>query len=56
MAVSITHDWNLYPLKEFKLGLRHEECGDVGYLEGIVCFEKNGCFYMTHHQAKPVQL
>jgi hypothetical protein len=56
MAVSITHDWNIYPLKEFKLGLRHEECGDVGYLEGVVFFEKNDCFYMANHQSNPVEL
>lgn len=56
MAVSITHDWNIYPLKEFKLGLRHEECGDVGYLEGVVFFEKNDCFYMANHQSNPVKL
>ena len=56
MAVSITHDWNIYPLKEFKLGLKHEECGDVGYLEGVVFFEKNNRFYIANHQANPMEL
>jgi broad specificity phosphatase PhoE len=56
MAVSITHDWNIYPLKEFKLGLRHEECGDVGYLEGVVFFETNNRYYITGFQAGPVEL
>jgi len=56
MAVSITHDWNIYPLKEFKLGLRHEECGDVGFLESVLFFEKNNQYYITGFQTDPVAL
>lgn len=56
MAISITHDWNIYPVKEFKLGLRHEECGDVGYLESILVFENHNRYYITGFQTDPVEL
>ena len=48
--VLVTHDWNMYLLKEFGLGLRHEEYGEVDYLEGVILFDKEGEIYMTHHQ------
>jgi len=53
IAVCVSHDWNLFPVKEFKLGLKHEEYGNVGYLEGIVFFEKENHYYITNHQAAP---
>ncbi len=56
MAVSITHDWNIYPVKEFKLGLRHEECGTVGYLESLLFFEKNSRYFVTAFQTDPVEI
>jgi len=56
IAICVSHDWNIFPLKEFKLGLQHETAGDVGYLEGIVFFEKDDQYYMTHYQAGPVLL
>ncbi len=56
MAISVTHDWNIYPLKEFKLSLRHEEYGDVGYLESVLFFEKNNRYYITCFQTDPVEL
>lgn len=56
MAVCVSHDWNIYPLKEFKLGLKHETAGDVGYLDGVVFFEKENQYYITNHQTGPVLL
>lgn len=56
IAICVSHDWNIFPLKEFKLGLTHETAGDVGYLEGIVFFEKENNYYMTHSQAGPILL
>lgn len=56
IAISITHDWNIYPVKEFKLGLRHEACGAVGYLESVVFFEKNDRYYVTGFQTDPAAL
>ena len=52
MALCVSHDWNLFPLKEFYLGLRHEEVGDVGYLEGVIFFEKDGRTFVTHYQGE----
>lgn len=57
VAICVSHDWNVFPIKEFKLNLPHEEYGDIGYLDGVVFFEKNGKPYLTSYQAKePVPL
>jgi hypothetical protein len=40
IAICVSHDWNIFPLKEVKLGLKHEIHGDIGYLDGIIFFEK----------------
>jgi broad specificity phosphatase PhoE len=56
IAICVSHDWNIYPLKEFKLGLKHETAGDVGYLDGIVFFEQENHYYITNYQTPPVLL
>ena len=56
MAICVSHDWNLFPLKEFKLGLTHEDYGTVGFMEGVIVFEKEGEHYMTNYQSPPVLL
>lgn len=56
VAVCITHDWNIFPVKEFKLGLRHEDYGDVGYLEGLVFFRQDQHDYVSGIQTGPVRL
>ncbi len=56
IAICVSHDWNIYPLKEFKLGLKHETTGDVGYLDGLVFFEKENQYYITNYQTNPVLL
>lgn len=53
IALCVSHDWNIFPLKEFALGLTHEEAGDIGYLDGVVFFENNGRIYITSYQADP---
>ncbi|SLM31925.1 conserved hypothetical protein [Desulfamplus magnetovallimortis] len=50
IAINVSHDWNLFPLKEFKLGLPHETFGMVGYLESVVIFERGGKAHMTSYQ------
>ena len=55
-AVCVSHDWNIFPIKEFILGLRHEEVGDVGYLEGVFFFEDQGKTFLTCADADPVLL
>ncbi len=53
IAVCVSHDWNIFPLKEFVLGLTHEDAGDVGYLDGVVFFEQNGQAFATSFQTDP---
>ncbi len=53
IAVCVSHDWNIFPLKEFKLGLAHETKGDVGYLDGVVFYEKEGQYFVTSFQCDP---
>lgn len=56
LVVCVSHDWNLYPIKEFKLNLRLEDSEDIGYLDGLVFFKAGSRFYLTCHQCDPVQL
>lgn len=51
--ISVTHDWNIYLLKELGLGLKHEDNGAIDYLEGLVLFEKEGDIYLANHQSEP---
>ena len=53
IALCVSHDWNIFPLKEFKLGLAHETNGDVGYLDGVVFYENQGQYFVTSGQAGP---
>ncbi|MCF8114261.1 MAG: histidine phosphatase family protein [Desulfotignum sp.] len=53
IAICVSHDWNIFPLKEFALGLTHEEAGDIGYLDGVVFFENNGQTFITSYQTDP---
>ncbi|MCP4723344.1 MAG: histidine phosphatase family protein [Desulfobacteraceae bacterium] len=53
IAVCVSHDWNIFPLKEFKLGLAHETKGDVGYLDGVVFYEDGGQYFVTSFQSDP---
>jgi hypothetical protein len=56
LHVSVSHDWNLYLLKEFGLGLPHEAYGKIAYLEGVVLFEKGGETYIANHQKDPTPI
>lgn len=56
IQVSVTHDWNIYLLKEYGLGLPHETFGKIEYLEGVVVFEEKGKLYVAGHQKDPVPL
>ena len=53
VAICVSHDWNIFPLKEFALGLSHEEAGDIGYLDGVVFFENDGRMFITSYQTDP---
>lgn len=56
LQISVTHDWNIYLLKEYGLGLPHETFGKIDYMEGVVVFEKNGKVYIANHQKDPFPL
>jgi broad specificity phosphatase PhoE len=56
IAICISHDWNIFPIKEFLLHLLFKESGDVGYLEGIVYFQDHNTWYITSYQKAPVAL
>jgi len=56
IAICASHDWNIFPLKEFKLGLKHETAGDVGYLDGVIFFKKENQYYITNYQTDPILL
>ena len=56
VAVCISHDWNIFPIKEYKLGLPHEGAGDVGYLDGVVFYRENNRPHAVTFQTEPVEL
>ncbi len=55
-TICVSHDWNIYPIKEFKLGMKLEDSDDVGYLDALVFFEKTGQHYITSYQTDPILL
>jgi len=56
IAICVSHDWNMFAVKEFKLNLQLETSGDVGFLEGIFFFEKDNRTYISNYQTDPVEL
>jgi hypothetical protein len=44
--ICISHDWNLFLIKEFFLGLRPEDNDYIQYLEGIVIYKFNDNYYI----------
>ncbi len=56
ITLCVSHDWKIYAIKEFKLGLAHETCGDVGYLEGIKIKKKNGQYYLMGIESEPMHV
>lgn len=51
--ILITHDWNLYLVKEVFLGLRHEDAGKIEYLEGVILYAQGSDVNIINHQAGP---
>lgn len=54
IAICVSHDWNIYPLKEFKMNPLHKIIKEVGYLDGVIFFEKKSKYYITSHKTKPI--
>lgn len=51
--IFVSHDWNMYLLKELGVGLAHEQFGKIEYLEGLVFFMKDQTMFIAHHQTQP---
>ncbi len=56
LTICISHDWNIYPVKELKLGMKLEESDDVGYLDALIFFKKDNQYYITSYQTNPMLL
>ncbi len=56
VSLSVSHDWNMYLVKEQCMGLVHEEVGGVEYLESVVVYEEDNQRYLANHQCDPVTL
>ena len=56
IAICVSHDWNLYPLKEHKLNLPFEEHGKVEFLESVVLFQQRGKNFIMNHQQEPKEI
>ena len=56
IALCVSHDWNLYPLREHKLDLPFEEHGRVEFLESVVVFEQGGKNFIMNHQREPREI
>ncbi|PID73113.1 MAG: histidine phosphatase family protein [Desulfobacterales bacterium] len=46
IGIGITHDWNIFPVKEFLLHQPHEQAGQIGYLEAVVLFRQAGELFL----------
>ena len=56
IGIFVSHDWNIFPIKEFFFGIKHEEGGHVGYLDSVFLFEKNNNFYLTSYQKDAIMI
>lgn len=56
IGIFVSHDWNIFPIKEFFFGLKHEEYGPVGYLDSVFLYTKNNNFYLASYQQTAIML
>ncbi|THB78496.1 MAG: histidine phosphatase family protein [Desulfobacteraceae bacterium] len=56
IGICVSHDWNLFPLKQFLLDQPFDEYGDVGYLEGVILYPEKDQLLMTNHLNRPVEI
>ena len=54
--ICISHDWNLFLIKEYYLGLKPEENEYIQFLEGVIIYKLNDDFYITNHQSEATLL
>jgi hypothetical protein len=56
LNISVTHDWNIFLIKEKILNLKIEDVGPVEYLEGVLLYQKDGDTFIKNHQCDPVKI
>jgi len=49
--ICVSHDINLFLIKNYYLGLRPEDHEYIQFLEGVVIYEQDGEYYIVNHQA-----
>ncbi len=54
--ICISHDINLFLIKEYYLGLRPEDNEFIQFLEGVIIYKQNGGYYITNHQTEAKRL
>lgn len=50
--ICVSHDWNLFLLKEYYLGLKPEVTGNIEFLEGVIIYKWNDNYHITSHQSE----
>lgn len=56
IGLGVSHDWNLFPMKEYLLHQYHEQVGQVGYLEAVVLFREKGVLFLQGIAGEKVAL
>ena len=56
VSICVTHDWNIFPVKEYIMGLSHEKDGPVGYLDAVFLLRKNKRYFMASRQKEPLEV
>ena len=56
VAICVTHDWNIFPIKRFKLRLPQEDALDAGYLDAMAFYEKDARVFAVARQLDPVEI
>lgn len=56
MDIGITHDWNLYVIRQYLLGVPFAQQGKVEYLDGVVVYQQGGYFYLMTDGCAPKEL
>jgi len=50
LDLHVSHDWNIMVLREHLLGVRHEEAGWLGFLDGIGLCQRGGVMQVMYRQ------
>lgn len=55
-AICVTHDWNIFSIKQFTLGFSYEDTLDTGYLDAVAFFERDSRIFAVARQFDPVEI